>query len=184
VGRSFRYTPFYCEENVWQLAREERFLEHETLAVIISGRGPSRRLWYQRNALHPALPVHWDYHLVLLSYNDGWQVWDLDTTLELPVPVETYVHKTFLQANVEAGNTDVILRLIPVGEFVRDFSSDRSHMELPSGEWAAPPPEWPMIMQGAKSNLLDWLDIDRDGPGQVLTLVEFMTAFILSPPVD
>jgi hypothetical protein len=171
----FQYTPFYCEENIWYLAQEECFRGHETMIAIISGKGRYRRLWFQRSAENPESPVYWDYHAILLSYQNGWQVWDLDTTLELPSPAYTYFCKTFLQSNIDVENTDVILRLIPADDYVRGFSSDRSHMRLPSGAWAARPPEWPMILHGEKSNLLDWLDIINDKPGQVVTLAQLMS---------
>jgi len=170
----FRYTPFYCEENIWHLAQEECFRGQETYAVLISGKGPYRRLWFQGNAKQPDLPVLWDYHAILLSYRKGWWVWDLDTTLGLPVSADTYFARTFLRSNLDAKDADVILRLIQADEYVERFSSDRSHMKLPSGAWAAPPPEWPMIQNERESNLLDWLDISKVGPGQVLTLAEFV----------
>lgn len=173
ANQRFRYTPCYCEENIWHLAREDCFREQETHAVLISGKGPCRRLWYQGNAKHPDLPVLWDYHAILLSYRKGWWVWDLDTTLGLPVSADSYFRKTFLRSNLEAKDTDVILRLIPAAEYVERFSSDRSHMKLPSGAWAASPPEWHMIQNEKETNLLDWLDVSKDGPGQVLTLAEF-----------
>jgi len=175
VAHRFRYTPYYCEENIWYLAQEECFRGQETHAVLISGKGPYRRFWHQANAKHPDLPVLWDYHAILLSYRKGWWVWDLDTTLGLPVSADSYFHKTFLRPNHDAKDSDVILRLIPAAEYVEAFCSDRSHMKLPSGDWAAPPPGWPMIQNGEESNLLDWLDVSKDGPGQVLTLADLVT---------
>jgi len=52
-------------------------------------------------------------------------------------------------------------------------------MKLPSGDWAAPPPQWAMIQNGEASNLLDWLDVSKDGPGQVLTFNEFFRQSLL-----
>jgi hypothetical protein len=83
-----------------------------------------------------------------------------------------------LQQNLAAAHTDVILRLISAADYVRDFSSDRAHMRLPSGEWAAPPPEWPLIYYDGGDNLLDWLDITRETPGNVLTLADFMRGYL------
>ena len=178
VAGMYRYTPCYCEENIWHLAREDCFRGRETIAAIISGKGPYRKLWYQRNAENPESPVYWDYHVILLSNNNGWYVWDLDTTLGLKVPAETYFRKTFLQSSLDAEQTDVILRLMPAEDYIQNFSSDRSHMRLPSGAWAAPPPKWPIILNQEKSNLLDWLDINQKKPGQVLTLDKFMRDFL------
>ena len=175
---NFLYRSCYCEENIWHLAREEWFRERETMVVIISGRGRHRRLWFQAGAENPETPVYWDYHVILLSYEAGWWVWDLDTSLELPVAADTYFHKTFLQQNIDVAHTDVILRLVSAEEYVRKLSSDRSHMRLPSAEWVAPPPEWPMILQGRNPNLLDWININHEAPGRVLTLAEFMHDYL------
>jgi hypothetical protein len=175
---NFLYQSCYCEENIWHLVREKWFRERETIVVIVSGEGRYRRLWFQNNAESPEAPVHWDYHVILLSYEDGWSVWDLDTSLGLPVPADTYFHKTFLQQNIDVAHCDVILRLVDAEEYLRKFSSDRAHMRLPSGAWVAPPPEWPMILHGKDSNLLDWININHDAPGRVLTLAEFMHDYL------
>jgi hypothetical protein len=179
-GRNFRYTPFYCEENIWHLAQEKYFRGPGAFVVIISGEGGHRRLWFQSLAEGRESPVFWDYHVLLLVFDNGWHVWDLDTTLGLPVTAETYFQKTFLNSGIDLENCDVILRLIASASYVRSFSSDRSHMISPTGEWLAPPPAWPAITKGDKSNLLDWLDIGRDDPGQVHTLAEFMINFLTS----
>ena len=182
-GRNFRYTPFYCEENIWHLAQAECFRGLDAFVVIISGEGDYRRLWFQSLAVDQESPVFWDYHVLLLVFNSGWQVWDLDTTLGLPVTAETYFQKTFLNSSIDLDNCDVILRLIASGSYVQSFSSDRSHMKSSTGEWLAPPPEWPAILNESKSNLLEWLDVDRDGPGQVQTLSEMMGMFLTPWPI-
>ena len=108
-SRDFRYTPFYCEENIWHLAQEECFHGREAFAAIISGKGNYRRLWFQRQAEDQESPVFWDYHVLLLVFDDGWRVWDLDTTLGLPVAADTYFQKTFLYSRSDLENCDVIL---------------------------------------------------------------------------
>ena len=87
-----------------------------------------------------------------------------------------------MNSGIDLENCDVILRHIGSESYVLSFSSDRSHMISPTGEWLAPPPAWPAITKGDKSNLLDWLDIGRDDPGQVHTLAEFMINFLTSDP--
>ena len=175
---NFLYRSCYCEENIWHLAREEWFRERATMVVIVSGEGRYRRLWFQNNAESLEAPVYWDYHVILLAYEEDWWVWDLDTSLGLPVLADTYFHKTFLQQNIDVAHTDVILRLVQAEEYVRKLSSDRAHMRLPSGEWLAPPPDWPMILHGKDPNLPDWININYAVPGKVLTLAEFMHEYL------
>ena len=122
--------------------------------------------------------MSWDYHVVLLSFQEGWWVWDLDTTLGLPVRADAYFPKTFLRSAVDVEHVDVVLRLIAAGSYVSRFSSDRSHMRLPTGAWIAPPPPWPPILQEGEPNLLQLLDVRRDAPGQVVTLATFMRDFL------
>ena len=181
-GKDLQYTPFYCEENIWHLAQEKCFQGRKAFVSIVSGKGSYRRLWFQNQAADQESPVFWDYHVLLLVFDNGWHVWDFDTTLGLPVAAETYFQKTFLNSGIDLENCDVILRLVPSESYVHSFSSDRSHMLSPTGEWLAPPPAWPAITKGDKSNLLDWLDIGREDPGQVQTLSEFMSDFLTSDP--
>ena len=105
-------------------------------------------------------------------------MWDLDTRLGLPVLADIYFRKTFLPQSIDITRNDVILRLISAEEYVSKLSSDRAHMKLPSGEWVAPPPEWPMIIQGKDPNLLDWINIHHAAPGIVLTLAEFIRDYL------
>ncbi len=174
----FLYRSCYCEENIWHLAHDEWFREREAVVVIVSGEGRYRAFWFQNKAGSPEPPVYWDYHVILLSYEEGWWVWDLDTSLGLPVSAATYFPETFLRRNIDAVDADVILRLISAEEYVRKLSTDRSHMKLPSGEWIAPPPEWPLILQEKELNLSDWIDISHDAPGKVLPLFEFMQGYL------
>ncbi|MFT5116210.1 MAG: hypothetical protein ACI8P9_005576 [Parasphingorhabdus sp.] len=176
----FKYTPLYCEENIWHLASDDRFRGLDTKVVLITGPGSHRKLWFQRCSEHAALPVHWDYHVVLLVWDDIWQIWDLDTTLELPVNASTYFRKTFRGPDESFDNTSVLFRTIDAKEYIAKFSSDRSHMRLPSGDWTAPPPSWSPIVKSEISNLVEWLDIGSDRPGKLLTL-EQLIAFCHSP---
>ena len=170
--QKFRYTPFYCEENIWHLAQDPCFGGQDALVALISGEGSHRRLWHQSQAESPDSPVFWDYHVILLIRDRHWWVWDLDTTLGLPILADRYFPETFLGPGVDAENSDVTLRLIEADYYVQNFSSDRSHMRDANREWLAPPPGWPAIMKASKSNLIDWLDISRDGPGRVRFLAE------------
>ena len=169
-----KYTAAYCEENIWHLASDDRFSGLDAKIVLVTGPGSHRKLWYQRCSEHVALPVHWDYHVILLVRNDVWQVWDLDTILEFPVNASTYFRQTFRGPDESFENTNVIFRSINSTEYIANFSSDRSHMKLPSGDWAAPPPSWPPIVKNERSNLMAWLDSESDGPGERLTLEQII----------
>jgi protein N-terminal glutamine amidohydrolase len=170
----FKYTPAYCEENIWHLASDSRFRGGDAKVVLVTGPGSHRKLWFQRCSEHAALPVYWDYHVILLVRDEIWQVWDFDTTLAFPESASTYFRKTFRGPDESFDNPNVIFRTIEAKEYIANFSSDRSHMKLPSGDWAAPPPSWPPIVNSVSSNLMAWLDIESDGPGELLTLEQII----------
>jgi hypothetical protein len=90
------------------------------------------------------------------------------------VNVSTYFRKTFHGPDESINNTDVLFRTINGQEYIESFRSDRSHMRLPSGDWAAPPPAWPPIVTNEISNLIEWLDIKSDGPGKILSLEQII----------
>ena len=94
------YQPFYCEENIWQLAqRADLFAGPCEVVVIVGPRSASGRneprvaCWFQRAAAEGE-PVLWDYHVVLAHQPvDGGEVevWDLDTRLPCPCPASLWM---------------------------------------------------------------------------------------------
>lgn len=70
-------------------------------------------------------------------------------------------------------------RVVPWACFRDHFSSDRSHMRTPDGQWSSPPPSYPPL-RGAKAESsmtlprLWSMEEQEDGCyGRVLTLHEF-----------
>src|SRR2546421_12646824 len=94
--KQFRYAACYCEENIWHLAGDARILGDERHVVFISNAARCCPLWAQRSSPHPSEPALWDYHVVyLVSVRGTTLVYDLDTTLEFPVPLKEYLEATF-----------------------------------------------------------------------------------------
>ena len=94
---TFRYCPYFCEENVWHLCTDDRvILDHEPIpvenrrVVFISNARRRVAMWKQRAG--GSQSVLWDYHVVLLA---GGNVWDLDTTLGFPIPLDAWVRGSF-----------------------------------------------------------------------------------------
>ena len=178
----FPYTPFYCEENIWHLAQSADCRGDDgqsRYVVFISNRSGHCALWNQRAAPSPTQPVVWDYHVVLLVRRGQWQVWDLDTRLEMPSAIEPYVQGTFPARLSVPTELRPAFRVIEAERFVREFASDRSHMRSPTGDWLEPPPPWPMIMRdGVTSNLAAFIDVTgEEVPGEVLDLAELRARF-------
>ena len=162
-----RYWPFYCEENIWHLCGEPRFADAQV--VFISNPGRQVALWGQRAAGGPFEPVIWDYHVVLLaSSNAGYEVWDPDTTLGLPVPAGRYLDLTFIDIHHLPLSFAPRFRCLTVADYRRHLGSDRSHMRRPDGTYRSPPPPWDAPGEG--SNLMRFVEMESEFLGEVCDL--------------
>jgi protein N-terminal glutamine amidohydrolase len=168
-----KYTPFYCEENIWQLAQERV----NGSAVFISNATRQVACFSQKRAHQPDEPMVWDYHVVWLEEGASGAtatatatVWDFDSTLGLVTPAQVYLAETFRPVRAAFAP---MFRLVAKADFVRDFASDRSHMKCADGSYQAAPPPWPCIGESEKPpNLAEFLrmDVSADAPGDVLSL--------------
>jgi protein N-terminal glutamine amidohydrolase len=162
------YQPFYCEENVFHLCREARFGGRRREVVFISNRDRTCVMWHQRAGGGPGAHVFWDYHVVLLA-RAPWEIWDLDTTLGLPVPAAHYLARSF-RDGLPPGLMPRF-RLIDAELFATTFSSDRAHMRRPGGSYRKPPPPWPPIgPPGAAPNLMRFVDVEQPFAGEIVDL--------------
>jgi hypothetical protein len=166
---SYRYQPFYCEENVFHLAREPVLAGRRRAVVFISNPERACAVWHQRAALRSTWPILWDYHVVLLV-DAPWEVWDLDTLLGLPVPAADYLRGSFRPILPQHRPR---FRVVDAELFVETFASDRSHMRSPGGRYKQQPPPWPPIgTLGATSNLMRFVDVTSPFLGEVIDLRE------------
>ena len=167
--RSRLYQPFYCEENVWQLCRREQGSPGVRTAVFIANALGTFPMWHQRAGR--GRPVFWDYHVIVLSHEPS-RIWDLDTTLGMPVPALHYLRQSFHEA-VPAPYLP-LFRLVAADVFLEAFASDRAHMLDAEGRYREPPPPWPPI-GASPSNLARFIDMEQPFLGEVLTLREFVS---------
>ncbi len=178
------YQPFYCEENVWQLANQRRELPGERFVVFISNPTKSCALWAQRVAPSLEQPVIWDYHVILIERTkDQVQALDLDTTLGVPLALSEYLARTFA---IPAGLPEPVraqiaprFRVVPAARFLACFASDRSHMKIEEG-YHQPPPPWPRIQTNeAEMNLMRFVDMERPFEGELFELESLRDHFEL-----
>jgi len=159
----FRYWPYFCEENLWHLCADERLPVpvEERRVVLITGVRGRFAMRHQR----AGSPVLWDYHVVLRARG---QIWDLDTTLGLPVDFDDWLSGSFLPAY-----RDFVprFRVVDAAVYRETFASDRSHMVGPDGVPLKPHPPWPPI--GAGMTLPRFIDMDQAYVGDVLDLERF-----------
>lgn len=156
-----RYCPYFCEENVWHLCQDASVgvPVAERSAVFISNRARAVAMRHQRAG---AL-VMWDYHVVMIARG---AVWDLDTTLGMPVPLARYVDECFF----DAGELAPRFRVVDAPTFIETFASDRTHME----GTGRPYPAWGPI--GAGMNLMRFVDVDDPFVGERLDRATFVAS--------
>lgn len=173
--REHRHCPFYCEENVWQLALE--LGPSGYLVALISNAARQVPVWAQRAAAAPDQPVLWDYHVLLLRPGAHAQVLDLDSTLAFPSPLDRYLETAFAGCASWPEPLRPRVRLLEATAYCARLWSDRSHMRDARGAWLQPPPPWsPPLPAGEGWPLLQLLDLSRPDPGQVLGLLELCRA--------
>jgi len=169
--QQYAYTPYYCEENIWHLCQRPEFAHLQKRVVFISNERRSCALWHQRASHDRLQPMFWDYHVILLCRDGTWQVWDLDTVLDLPTAADSYIENTFPRAQIPELYLPSF-KIVEASDYVARFASDRSHMRDNNGVWLQPPPSWEPIGAGG-SNLMDFLDMSDESLGQVLPLDQF-----------
>ncbi len=173
------YAPRWCEENVWQLCQQPAPLGQDLYVLFVSNARRACAIWQQRAAKDPQLPVIWDYHVLAVASGDPPQAWDPDCRLGLPLPLEIYLRESFLPLRAAYAHLAPHFRLLPSRTYLREFSSDRSHMRAADGGWLAPPPPWPLIGAPAvPSNLLRFIDMDDPFMGQRLDLDGLRARFL------
>jgi len=178
VTQTPRYQPYYCEENVWWLLQSPTLAGRKCWAVFISGAAGSCQLWRQRVA-HADSSVIWDYHVIALTADAGQaEVWDLDTRIGLPVALTDYLGQTFRPLPPGHEILAPLFRLVEADTLLARFSSDRSHMRNPAGDWIQPPPPWSAPQAAGQSmNLQRFIDMRDEIAGDVLGQAELRRRF-------
>lgn len=169
------YCPFYCEENIWQLCADPRVGGQPRAVLVISNPARTVAVSCQRAAPRPELPVVWDYHVVLAAGGPpGWQVWDLDSTLGMPVPLLEYLRRSLGWPHGFASPYEARFRVLAAARYREVLCTDRSHMLDEHGRYRVPPPSWPAI--GTGTNLMRLVDMDDPIAGEIVDLAELPAA--------
>jgi hypothetical protein len=175
--KTFAYQAYYCEENIWQLCQQPPTHISQPHAILISNPTKSCALWHQRAATHDDRPVVWDYHVIFAAIqHEEWWIWDLDTTLPLPVQASAYLDNTFAHAEHWPQAFVPMFRIVPATTYIDTLASDRSHMLDNKGQYLQPPPPWdPPGTPPENTPLMAYIDMTLPTPGRVLTLPQLYT---------
>lgn len=153
--------PYYCEENVFRLAVRKRTQQptDRFWAVFISNTIKNVPMFQQKAAVNGEVSCVWDYHVVLLCHRAGEAqavVYDLDSLLPYPCPVDEYLAQSFPYNWPYPFGP--MFRVVPMEAFLNHFGSDRSHMLDMEGNYQAPPPPYAPI--GSHNNIQEYLRFD------------------------
>ena len=187
-----RYCPYFCEENVWHLCRDDVVKDGERVisledrrAVFISNDRRAVPMDHQKAGAGNL--VVWDYHVVLFALTrGGWQCWDLDHDRGSPRELADWMRDTFLiDAPLEAYRAltgkDIEkprFRVIDAEEFVEHFSSDRSHMMDHKRRPTRPFPAWDPI-RPTESTLMRFVDTRAAWVGEVYSFDDVRLQFCM-----
>lgn len=125
--------------------------------------------------------VLWDYHVIFLyqTSESGTLVYDLDITLNFPCDLKQYFEESTKDNKSLKPEHHRLFRVIPAAEYLKTFASDRLHMLTPDGHWKAPPPSYPPIKtEECSDNLQEFISMEENGHGVVLSLSEFLKRFL------
>ncbi len=145
----YDYAAYYCEENVWRLLSRPEYRDRgEAYALFMFGAAGNVAVFGQK-AGDPARGglVFWDYHVAALDLRAGIipRVLDFDSTAGVESPAGEYLDRSFGTAGAFPRALlpfRPLFRLVPAPAFASRFESDRSHMLLADGSYAAAPPPW------------------------------------------
>ncbi|KAJ8899036.1 hypothetical protein K2173_008865 [Erythroxylum novogranatense] len=167
----FQHTPFYCEENVYMLCKKLKDIGvadadgSDLFVAFISNDKKQVPLWYQKGSMRADGAVIWDYHVICIQRKRDTSsaplVWDLDSSLPFPSALATYVAETIRPSFKFFSEYQRFFRIVHAPVFLRWFSSTRSHMKDPTGNWIAEPPAYDPIVaeDGTVHNLNEYLEI-------------------------
>ncbi|KAI5682876.1 hypothetical protein M9H77_04104 [Catharanthus roseus] len=168
----FQHTPNYCEENVYLLCKK---LCEDSLAadsdgsdlfvVFISNEKKQIPLWNQKASQRADGVILWDYHVICIQKrkdeNSSSMVWDLDSSLQFPCPLATYIAETIRPSFKLFSDFQRFFRIVHAPLFLQYFASDRRHMKDPAGNWVSEPPSYEAIVakDGTVHNVNEYMDL-------------------------
>lgn len=172
--KNLKYTPNYCEENIWQLCQHPDLKDAQRRVLFISSLSRNSPLHFQKSA-QGEMPVWWDYHVILLASKDGHHsIYDFDTTLPFPSEAEQYLKSTFQEVPMMKADDRPLFKIIESDDYITGFHSDRQHMKDQEGNWIFEPPSWPLILSEGALRLESLMDFTTTSSHKLYQLDELI----------
>lgn len=137
--QDYIYTPYFCEENIWQLCRSfmSQGIDKDQLDILFLSNNKKKIILLNQQLGSLSEVVVWDYHVILKYRPDAYtsMIFDFDTRLPFPVDWQNYQLSTFPDPRQLESEYHMMIRKIPSSEYLTQFTSDRQHMaHLPTSE--------------------------------------------------
>lgn len=168
---NYLYQPYFCEENIWQLAKQRDEVDAEVWFILNSNNTVAMAM--QKSAEQGACLI-WDYHVVYYSPHEG--VLDFDTRCSFPCDPRLYLELSF--KNIQKYflmEHRAYFRVISANDYLKQFSSTRKHMLDEKGRYIQSPPEWPCI--GNENRLPEFINFNHKVYGKILSLESLLSRF-------
>jgi len=130
--QDYIYTPYFCEENIWQLCQSflSQGVDKDQLDILFLSNNKKQIVLLNQQLGSHSMAVIWDYHVVLKYRSDTYtsMIFDFDTRLPFPVDWQSYQLATFPDPRQLESDYHMMIRKIPSREYLTQFTSDRQHM--------------------------------------------------------
>ena len=159
-----KYQAFYCEENIWQLAKQRQEADGEVWFIINAEQMVATAM---QKSVEQAPIVLWDYHVVYYSPSEG--VFDFDSLCDFPCDAAQYLKLSF-EDYIPFLNEEYIpsFRVFSSKAYLEQFSSNRQHMQDEQGNYLHTPPPWDCLGKG--NTLSAFIDFDDKCYGEIVSL--------------
>ena len=153
------YTPFFCEENIWQLVSDLNVSVRSSCFVLFLTNKTQSIALINQKAAPPDQYIVWDYHVILHNREDH-TILDFDTRLGFKNSIENYFFRTFGNQSLIPDDFKTEIIQIPAEYYFQNFGSDRSHMIDKNGTRLRPFPAWEAIGKGRELTLKKLMSCD------------------------
>ncbi len=127
----FYYTPLFCEENIWHLARSliDQKVDADKLSIAFVSNPEQHVAIFNHKSTRNQQPTIWDYHVILIRHDQHPAlVYDFDSLCSFPEELGQYLNTCFPPTLTIHPEYQPQFRLVPASMFLPRFYSDRSHM--------------------------------------------------------
>lgn len=181
--KQFKYSPNFCEENIWHLCKNPALAGFSKKVLIVSNSRSYCPFKFQKSINNDEI-VWWNYHVILLASTSGFTfIYDFDSTLTLPSEGSEYIRLTFGETVNFPTELLPCFKVLDASDYLNSFVSDRSHMRDKDGNWLSPPPHWPSIGKNGDLPLPALTDFSQSSKERIYSLEE-MIALVDLPTIQ